>query len=146
MTENLTKKIKKTKGFTLIELIIVVAIIAILAALAIPKLMGTQDNAKRKADVANAKMIHDTTVKLMTENKLTKDDWKFQVDSGAAATTNAKVLLDELQTNPVPKFNNNDGTKRFYVNINTTNNTVLVTFDTEGGVGIYPNISSDYSK
>lgn len=48
---------KKTKGFTLIEIIVVISIIAILAFIAIPKFGNIQENAKQKADVATAKNI-----------------------------------------------------------------------------------------
>lgn len=48
---------KKRKGFTLIELIVVIAILAILAAIAIPRLAGFSDTAKKSACEADAKTI-----------------------------------------------------------------------------------------
>lgn len=53
----LSKMRKSEKGFTLIELIVVIAILAILAAIAIPRLAGFTDNAKRSAAEAGAKTI-----------------------------------------------------------------------------------------
>jgi prepilin-type N-terminal cleavage/methylation domain-containing protein len=59
MIQKMQKFMSKTnkKGFTLIELIVVIAIIAILAAIALPRLGGFQDNARRSADEAWAKTI-----------------------------------------------------------------------------------------
>jgi len=115
MTETLVKKVKKKKGFTLIELIIVVAIIAILAALAIPKLMGTQENAKKKADIANAKMIHDSVAKLMTEDSIPTTDDAFIVTSGNATNTTEGKVYNELQTKPEPKYDNTGATKKKFI-------------------------------
>jgi prepilin-type N-terminal cleavage/methylation domain len=127
MTENLTMKVKKKKGFTLIELIIVVAIIAILAALAIPKLMGTQENAKKKTDIANAKMIYDTVSKLMTEDTIPTSNDKFIVTSGNASSTTEGKVYSELQTNPEPKYDNTGATKKhFIVKISDKNISVYV--------------------
>ena len=47
------KKIKNTKGFTLMEMLIVVAIIAILIAIAIPNFTAQLEKAREAADIAN---------------------------------------------------------------------------------------------
>ena len=47
------KKIKNTKGFTLMEMLIVVAIIAILIAIAIPTFTAQLEKAREAADIAN---------------------------------------------------------------------------------------------
>ncbi len=47
------KKLKKTGGFTLIEMLIVVAIIAILVAVSIPMVANSLDKAKEATDTAN---------------------------------------------------------------------------------------------
>ena len=53
LKEKLTKKLKKSGGFTLIEMLIVVAIIAILVAVSIPMVSSSLDKAKTATDDAN---------------------------------------------------------------------------------------------
>ncbi|MBP2624181.1 prepilin-type cleavage/methylation domain-containing protein [Streptococcus oricebi] len=43
----ISKKIKKKKGFTLVELIVVIIIIAIIAAVALPRIAAFQENARK---------------------------------------------------------------------------------------------------
>lgn len=139
MTESLTKTLKKKKGFTLIELIIVVAIIAILAALAIPKLMGTQDNAKKKADIANGKMIHDTVAKLLTEgsvNPTAAED--FAISS--SATGDGVTVWSELQSKPKATYKNHT---TFYVSIDANKN-ITVRVDSASGDEVYPDQTGNY--
>lgn len=51
-------KIKKLRGFTLIELIIVIAIIAILAAIAVPAFGQIRQKANVSSDLGNARTIY----------------------------------------------------------------------------------------
>ncbi len=62
------KKIKKNKkGFTLVEIIVVLVILAILAAAAIPTMLGFVDDAKGKAEVANARAAYVAAQTIATE-------------------------------------------------------------------------------
>lgn len=74
---------KKKKGFTLIELIVVIAILAILAAISIPRLSGLQENANKKAIVANLKMINNAAVTYAANNNVALDT----IDAAATIVT-----------------------------------------------------------
>ena len=52
------KKIKNTKGFTLMEMLIVVSIIAILIAIAIPTFTAQLEKAREAADIANIRSAY----------------------------------------------------------------------------------------
>lgn len=67
------KKIKNTKGFTLMEMLIVVAIIAILIAIAIPTFTAQLEKAREAADIANIRSAYsEAMVKYL--DGVTKED------------------------------------------------------------------------
>ena len=53
LKQKLSRKLKKTGGFTLIEMLIVVAIIAILVAVSIPMVTNSLEKARKATDAAN---------------------------------------------------------------------------------------------
>lgn len=127
MKENLLKK--KKKGFTLIELIVVIAIIAIIALIAIPKVMGYQDDAKKKADIANAKTIANITATEITNGHIstpTTSSYSFEVKSGNTQITvpatdgngAAYYVEKALQTIPTLQYKDSNG-KHLWVEIDT---------------------------
>lgn len=54
-------------GFTLVEIIVVLVIIAVLAAAAIPTMLGFAENAKGKAEIANARVVYTACQSIATE-------------------------------------------------------------------------------
>lgn len=57
MLNMLNVKMKKRKGFTLIELVVVIAILGILVAIAVPKLSDSRKNAAISAHNANVRTL-----------------------------------------------------------------------------------------
>jgi len=62
---------KKTKGFTLLELIIVLAILAIIAVILIPNFFATTDRARLRSDIQSARVIHNAMVLYEVERNVT---------------------------------------------------------------------------
>lgn len=70
----LIKKIKETKGFTLIELVVVIAILAILALVLIPTITGQVDKATASKNQANARSIYSAAMLLDSEKPVESNE------------------------------------------------------------------------
>ena len=99
------KKIKNTKGFTLMEMLIVVAIIAILIAIAIPTFNSSLNKAKVGTDEAN---IRSGYASVMTE-VLTSDTG---VTTGTTYTLNVDASVTKTgDTGGTPYVTKGDANK-----------------------------------
>lgn len=67
------KKYNKNKGFTLIELLVVISIIAILSAFLVPSLAKSIERSKENTDIANLKILNDTSIIYKFEHSSTTD-------------------------------------------------------------------------
>ena len=73
LRKSLAKKLKKTGGFTLIEMLIVVAIIAILVAVSIPMVGASLDKARKATDDANERAAKTVAMLSAAEGTLNGD-------------------------------------------------------------------------
>ena len=91
LRKSLAKKLKKTGGFTLVEMLIVVAIIAILVAVSIPMVTSSLEKAREATDAANLRAAKMVAMFSAAEGKLNGDEtditggatpYYYDVDAG----------------------------------------------------------------
>ena len=118
------KKIKNTKGFTLMEMLIVVAIIAILIAIAIPTFTAQLEKAREAADIANIRSAYSEA---MVEylNSTTTTSSTTTVTKPTAKMTQTKKGWDSVEWPDYLGTNKPEPTK---------GETVTVSVDAEGKV------------
>lgn len=145
MLKNLMNKKSKSKGFTLIELIIVIAIIAILAAVAVPKYLETKAKSTYKADVSNAKIVYDTTVSLITDDKLKISDVQslVTVDPNGAAGI-GKTIAEGMDTSNLTIKNKTCGTDALY-RVQANNTGDIKVYD-QAGHQVYPDDNNSNNR
>lgn len=86
---------RKSKGFTLVEIMIVVAIIALIAAIAIPNLLRARHNANETAAIGNLKTLVDS-LESFRANQAPTTYPGAGVVSGAIAVTNLAGLANTV--------------------------------------------------
>ncbi|WP_050738865.1 type II secretion system protein [Acetobacterium bakii] len=98
----INKMRKKTKGFTLVEIIVVLVILAILAAFTIPTMLGFVSDAKSKALIAQAREVYVAAQAAGTEFSLGTNS---ELINSATLATAANV---DVATKQMRKYLKND--------------------------------------
>ncbi len=88
------RRLNKEEGFTLVELLIVVAILGILIALAVPRMSGISDDARKRAIEANRRTLVSAATMWYAKNPGGTASW-----SGASGET-WEPYLQEWPTGP----------------------------------------------
>jgi prepilin-type N-terminal cleavage/methylation domain-containing protein len=68
------KRIRKTKGFTLVEIMIVVLIIGILLAIAVPNFIKARETSRKQTCIGNLKQMDSAKEQWAMENNKTTGD------------------------------------------------------------------------
>lgn len=77
-------RVRRRKGFTLIEIMIVVLIIAVLLAIAIPNFLRARETSRAKSCASNLRQM-----------ETAKEQWAMDTKASATATPTAANLVDE---------------------------------------------------
>lgn len=115
------KKNRKSKGFTLIELIVVVSIILILSSFLVPKVLGYQDKAKKAKVVNMARQIFDTSMESYTEDEGVLSAAKLSTSISAVTGLDigtANISLGTNNTSATITFNSDSKTYNVVISAN----------------------------
>ena len=114
------KILNNKKGFTLVEIIVVLVILAILAGAAIPTMLGFIDDAKGKANIAEARAVYIAAQSIASEenatdgtNDLTTDYAKIKTLAGVAGTVTAAPVAGGKVTSIT--YKSEDGKKQIVI-------------------------------
>ena len=111
-------QIRRSAGFTLVEIMIVVAIIALLAAIAIPNFVKARASSQKAACIANLKQVNGAKATWALEQKKTNTDSPANSDLfGATAYIRVQpgcpgagtYTIDTVQNNPSCSLGATDG-------------------------------------
>ena len=115
------KKLKKSGGFTLVEMLIVVAIIAILVVVSIPMVSSSLDSARTATDDANERAAKGAAlVTYMSNKETTEKTYCYDADKGTVG--------DGVDSCPNP-YNYGQGSKK---DTNTRTGHIHVKVKTDG--------------
>ena len=86
LREKLSRKLRRSKGFTLIEMLVVIAIIAILVVVSVPMVNSSLNKAKKATDDANERAAKAAAlISYMTDDTVTGEQtYCYDADTGAA--------------------------------------------------------------
>ena len=95
------KKLKNSKGFTLMEMLIVVAIIAVLVAIAIPTFTNQLEKAREATDMADLRSAYaEVMACALTGDASAADGVKYDADKGEwTKVVEATQKVEKWQTN-----------------------------------------------
>lgn len=93
LREKLSRKLRKAKGFTLIEMLVVIAIIAILVVVSVPMVNSSLNKAKTATDDANLRAAKAAAlIQYMTSEKTSGATYYYNADTGSVQETNANSI------------------------------------------------------
>lgn len=135
LKQKLSKKLKKTGGFTLIEMLIVVAIIAILVAVSIPMVNASLNKAKTAADDANERAAKGAAVAEYLLDDSNMGTQKFYCYDAQKGKANPATSADTCGTSGAPEAygqGSASGDDSISENIDARNGHVHVAIATDG--------------